>query len=164
MIVTPLDDTVAESNETVGITLSDYNYQGGMYTPYSIGSPSATVTILDNEPRVWVDAPDASARETLPAQVANTGAFRVTRSGGSSTAPLTVTYTVSGTATNGVDYVSVPRSVTIPAGATSATLTITPRDDTFIEGPETVILMLTAQTTYHVSSPSSATVTIVDNE
>ena len=35
---------------------------------------------------------------------------------GDATAGLTVTYTLSGTATNGTDYAALPGSVTIPAG------------------------------------------------
>ena len=52
----------------------------------------------------------------------------------------------------------------LPAGATSATLVIVPIDDALVEGPEKVILTLTAIDAYHVGSRSSATVTIADND
>ena len=48
-----------------------------------------------------------------------TGAFTVTRTGDTS-APLTVHYTVAGTAVAGTDYVSLPGAVTIEAGSSTA--------------------------------------------
>jgi hypothetical protein len=55
-------------------------------------------------------------------------------------------------------------SATIPAGAAATSVTITPIDDTAVEGDETVVLTLSANTAYTVGSPSSATVTITDND
>ncbi len=49
-----------------------------------------------------------------------------------------INYTISGTATNGVDYNQIPSSLSIPAGQDSATITITPIMDNIIEGFETV--------------------------
>jgi hypothetical protein len=54
--------------------------------------------------------------------------------------------------------------LTIPAGAASATVTVTPIDDTAVEGNETVILTVSADTAYTVGSQNSATVTIADND
>src|SRR5213078_3070687 len=71
---------------------------------------------------------------------------------------------VSGTATAGADYASLPGSVTIPAGASSATITVAVIDDFLVEPPETVIVTLTASVNYTVTSPSAATVTIADND
>ena len=71
---------------------------------------------------------------------------------------------MSGTATNGVDY-SIPVSVTIPGGSTSATVTVTPIDDTTPEPTETVTLTLTANpTAYNLTTASSATINLLDNE
>lgn len=52
----------------------------------------------------------------------------------------TVTYNVSGTATNGVDYPTIPTSVTIPAGSLSTSFLIEPVFDGLVEGIETVII------------------------
>jgi hypothetical protein len=155
--VTPIDDTAVEGSETVVLTLA-------AGSSYELGSPtSATVTIADNDsipppPAVTVTAPDASAGEP-----SNTGTFTITRSG-STTGSLAVTFAVSGTATSGTDYTSLGSSVTIPAGSASATLTVTPVDDSLVEGSETVILSLSSSTSYTVGSPSSATVTLADND
>jgi hypothetical protein len=75
-----------------------------------------------------------------------------------------VNYTVGGTATNGVDYQPLPGSVTVLAGQPSATITVTPIDDSLGEGSETVTLTLAANASYSIGTPSSATVTIVDND
>src|SRR5206468_9247514 len=63
---------------------------------------------------------------------------------------LTVFYRVSGTASNGVDYFDgsagarerLPGRVTIPAGASSASINVEVIDDLFVEGTETVELTL----------------------
>ncbi|MEP2718088.1 Ig-like domain-containing protein [Pseudophaeobacter sp.] len=57
-----------------------------------------------------------------------------------------ISYTMSGTATSGVDYTAPSGSVTIPAGSTSVTVDLPVLEDGLIEGSETVILTLTALT------------------
>ena len=59
-------------------------------------------------------------------------------------APYPITYTIGGTATNGVDYTTIPTSVTIPPGQDSATVIISPFFDGIPEGTETVILTYTS--------------------
>jgi hypothetical protein len=73
-----------------------------------------------------------------------------------------VNFTVGGTATAGVDYSSIGTSVTIQAGQTSVTRTVTPIADTNVEGNETVVVTL-AVGEYVIGTPSSATVTIADS-
>jgi hypothetical protein len=110
-------------------------------------------------PTVTIAATDGTATEVGP----TTGALTVTRTG-STTAALTVAYTVSGTATAGGDYAALSGGVTIPAGATSAPITVTPIDDTVVEPNETVIVTLAANSAYTVGTPASATVTITSND
>ena len=50
------------------------------------------------------------------------------RVGGNINLPLPVQYTVTGTATPGLDYTTIPPVVIIPAGQTSVTLTINNAD------------------------------------
>src|SRR5207249_11895114 len=52
----------------------------------------------------------------------------------------------------------------IPAGAASATVTVTPIDDSQVESDETVVLTLSQDAAYNVGSPGSATITIHDND
>lgn len=95
---------------------------------------SLTATLLDI---AGVAATDANAAETGP----NTGTFTFTR-GGSLVGDLTVAYTLTGTATHGSDYSPLPGEIVIPAGMTSATLTLTPTPDGLVEGTEEAVLTL----------------------
>ena len=107
---------------------------------YTVGAPTnATVTIASEDlPTVTVVATDAAAGET-----ANPGIFTVTRTG-PTTAALTVSYTVGGTATSVTDYTpALSGTAVIPMGAASAALTLTPVNDTAFEGPETVVVTVT---------------------
>ncbi len=74
-----------------------------------------------------------------------------------------VGYTVSGTATPGTDYRALTGTITIPAGATSTTLTIAPVDDTLVEPTETITVSLVPGASA-IAAPASATVSIQDND
>jgi serine protease len=111
-------------------------------------------------PTATVTATDSSASEAGP----DSGTFTISRTGGPTTNPLTVSYAMSGSATNGTDYVAVTGSATIGAGASSTTVTITPIDDSVYEGNESATMTLSANAAYTVGSPASATVTIADND
>ncbi len=117
-----------------------------------------------NTPVVSVRASDAQAAETLASQTANRGFFTFSHTGSTDNA-LTLSLTVGGTATNGSDYVSIQRSVTIPAGATQATVNVSPIDDSIAEGNESVIVSVRPGTGFSIDPASgSATVAIADNE
>ena len=83
------------------------------------------------------------------AQWSDPASFLLTRTGPTNL-PLTVFYGVGGTASNGVDYIyggwndyqGLPGNVTIPAGASSATIVVSVVDDFEVEGTETVELTL----------------------
>jgi alpha-tubulin suppressor-like RCC1 family protein len=155
--VTPVDDVLVESTETVTAALS-------VNASYQNGSPrSGTVNITDNEPTVSVSAVDSSAAETATGVTANPGAFRLTRTNGTTPLPLVVNYTVTGTATAGTDYTALAGSATIPVGATYVDVAVTPMDDFLYEGNETVVLTVASSTTYRLGT-SAATVTILENE
>jgi N-acetylneuraminic acid mutarotase len=109
-------------------------------------------------PTLSIAATDNSAAESGT----NTGKFTITRSG-STSASLLVNYAIGGSATNGTDYSTIGGSITIPAGAASAAITVTPKDDASVEGNETVVLTLSPKSGYALGT-SSATVTIADND
>src|SRR5204863_471184 len=108
-----------EGDETIVLTLlPDAAYTNG-------SSNSASVTIVDDDlppppppplPVVTIIATDAAASES-----GDLGTFTIHRTGSNDVA-LTVNYTVSGTASNGVDYVSLSNRVTIAAGTNEATI------------------------------------------
>ena len=93
----------------------------------------------------------------------DTGLFTIRRTG-STTAPLTVHYTLGGTAGNGSDFNAVGPSLLIPAGSASATLLVRPINDTELEPSETVIVILAPDPAYLIAAPGRATVTLADDD
>ena len=123
----------------------------------TISFPSPVSISVANPIVVSVTAVDASASE--PGY--DSGAFLVSRTGATNAA-LAAAFTVTGTARPGFDYPDLGYEVVIPAGASNATLVVTPMDDAEIEGDETVTVTLTASQDYDVAGP--ATVVIHDDE
>lgn len=85
--------------------------------------------------------------------------FRIRRyglDGTSFAAPLTVNYSLGGSATAGIDYVLPAGRVTIPADAASVDVAITPVPDNLTEPVESIILMLAAGTGYEFAAGSSS--------
>jgi hypothetical protein len=144
------------------------NYQIGLHS-------NATVNILPARaglPVVTVIATDPHATEPgTNSNVPDTGTFTIFRSDGTNL-PLTVSYALGGTASNGVDYTLLSGSATIPAGDHSAQVIVNPLADNLAEGTETVVLHLlqplcaTNSTPvtgcYVVGIPGEALVTIDD--
>jgi gliding motility-associated-like protein len=78
----------------------------------------------------------------------------------------TVTFTINGTASEGIDYSTIGTQVTIPAGSTSITVPVIVIDDNLVEsGGETVIITLTGtNNTVTIGTTNQATITISDND
>lgn len=85
------------------------------------------------------------------------GGFTVSRSG-STAAELTVAFTTSGTAVVDTDYYDFGSSVLIPAGSSTATITVT-AIPTGTSGTK-VTINLSTDDAYTVGTPASATLTI----
>lgn len=83
---------------------------------------------------------------------------------GATNDPVTVNYSIGGTASNGVDYVTLPGSVSIPAGERSAEITVVPIDDGPPDVTSTVILKLTPDTNYVIGFPPKAAAIILDSD
>mgnify|MGYP001085340912 CR=1 FL=1 len=153
--ITIVDDGDPESDETIEVTLSNP-------TGASLGAITVhTYTINDNDgglPTVTLQATDPDAAEELQ----DTGTFTVSRD--QTSGNLVVYYSVGGTAGAGDYQETLSGQVTILDGQPSTTITITPVDDSEVEGNETVVLTLTADAAYTIGSPSSDTVTIADND
>ncbi len=116
----------------------------------------------NGKPNVSVVATDATASISNPS---DTAVFTFTRTGDTSSA-LTVNYSLTGSAVKWNDYRrpqgDMPVSVTIPAGATSVTLTIVAVANTTGVNPETVVVTVTADTAYNAGSPVFAIATITN--
>lgn len=101
------------------------------------GNQYVNLNFTQSEPTIInITAPDIYASES-----GDVGEFRIARTGNLSQA-LTVNYTIRGTAENGVDYETIPNSITIPAGGSTGTIAIQPKLDNQAEGIETVFLSL----------------------
>ena len=113
-----------------------------------------------------VPAPSVSIAVS-PASVSEDGAtnltFTVTRSAALAGSTV-VNLTTGGTATSGVDYTGGVATVTIPGGATTATVVIDPTVDGTVEPDETVTLTVAAGAGYTVGAPATATGTILNDD
>jgi len=94
------------------------------------------------------------------------GAVFTVRRFGNAATNLTVHYTIGGTASNGVDYVELPGSVTIPPGEAYALIPVVPMDHGVTNLSKTVVLALPADTNvppaYTLGFPRQAAVLILD--
>jgi N-acetylneuraminic acid mutarotase len=89
--------------------------------------------------------------------------FLVHRTGSTSKA-VAVNLAVGGVAKNGLDYGKIGSIAIIPAGTRNVVIKIRPVDDKIVEHTEAVTLTVTASKRYRVSSFSSATIRIKDND
>ena len=158
VVVTPIDDAIAEGPETVTLELAPA-------AGYVIaGSQIESIEIEDNDtgvPVVSMLVMDGDASET-----GNTAAFVISRIG-STADPLIVRYGVTGTATGNLDYTSLGTQITIPAGASSAPLVVTPLTDANAEGTETVIVTLAIDAAYVITrtpAQTNGTINILDDD
>ncbi len=159
------------TNTTINLdVINAFRWQGNGYsgtTPGAIytvdelrlGRAFADVTpTIVSTPTVTLAATDSTAGEFGADQSL---AFTVTRTG-ATTSALAVPLVASGSATSGVDYTGFSGSITIPAGQTSATVTLTVLSDSLAEGSETVTLALGTSASFTAGTPSSVTVSITD--
>ena len=126
---TPTDDNIYEGNETAIIDVDSVS--GGSAT--ESGTQQLTLTISDNEsaPTVTLTSSASSVSEdgsaiTLTATLSN-----------ATTADVTVTLSTGGTATEGTDYANLS-DITVSAGDTTGTTSLTPTNDSTFEGDETI--------------------------
>lgn len=78
-----------------------------------------------------------------------------------------LTWTISGSATNGLDYNSIPTSGTVTAPSAYQTVvvqTVTLKDDALLEGPETIIFNISGYPNKVNAAIPTATSTIIDDE
>lgn len=139
---------------------ADANSNNITFDPFDFKNDTRRYNLTPVESVVSVSATDHHAGES-----GDTGTFTFKRTGTHGTsAPLTVNYTLSGTATEGADFQSLGGTVTIPAGQSSVTKTVTVLDDAVLEGKERAILRLSSSPAYTIGWPGNSTVLIADNE
>lgn len=78
-------------------------------------------------------------------------------------AAKTVYLTVSGTASNGVDYVTLTNAVAIPGGQYAVTLVVTPIFNSTLDGTKTLTLTIQSNSLYAVGANNTATIGLLDD-
>src|SRR5205814_6521430 len=174
---TPLEGWPQQSKMGGYITVVSDNTGGGV--AYS-GSCNFKTSRRQHEPDVYFVHVEPSVGPTptptpVPVRVRLTVAPTQINEGQSATytvsafsavsQSITVGYAMSGTATPGTDYAlnGTPNQVTIPAGQSSATVTLKARLDHVTEGTETAIMTLQPGSGYILGNPKQATISILDS-
>lgn len=150
--------TQVGSSQTISLSTN-------LYAGMSVCS-RGTNAITANFDSLFISYPTVSIKATTPRANENpltSAAFTVARTG-TTASPLAVSYSVAGTAINGTDYATLTGAVTIPAGSSTASIAITPVNDTTIEDDETVQLSINSGSLYNVGVPASDTVKIISED
>ena len=145
-------NTLVEANPTIVVSLASG-------TGYTVGSPSSAQTTItnDNTPQLQITGsatvtPGGSATLTITANQAPLEATQVLVSLGGSAQP-------------GTDYSPPDPVVTLPAGSTTTTVTVNTLSTDVIGANKYVVVSLTPSPgSYTVGTPSSAVITIGENQ
>jgi len=165
IVLTPTDDAIVNiPPHIVTISLADAT---APMLPTSFGyssmGASALLAIDDNDsfPKATISADQATIREgDSPIAV------RVNLSN-SAQLPTIVSYTVSGSATNGADFSSLPGTLSIGQGLSVGVVNIIVTDDSIDENDEAFVVQLTGGggvSGYDLGSDTLVTVTLQDND
>lgn len=158
--------TISLPAELANLPNLRFRVQFGAYTTFLGTDVNSAGVAFDNF--ALTGTPPSVSVTVSPASVLEDGAsnlvYTFTRNPSSSSA-LTVNFNVGGTATFNTDYTQSGAAtfngssgtISIPANATTASVTINPTADTDKEPDETVQLTVTSGTGYSVGTPSSAT-------
>jgi hypothetical protein len=148
------DDAIDEFDETIEIIMEDP-------TNATKGIPSVqTITIPDNDPEPQLYF--TSSGQTVDEDVGTVNI--VAQLNVISGKDITVPFIVFGSAELDLDYTLTPSPVFIPAGSTSVDIQVDILDDDTIELDEDLVVTLDTPTNAVLSSPTTHTVVIKDNE
>lgn len=151
---TIVNDSTIETGETIIVTLS--NPVGAALSINTVH----TYTINDNDqPTIGFGSSTSAGAESIASTL-----IPVSLSA-ASVSETSVSFTVTGTATGGgTDYTLANGTLTIPAGQTTANVTLTVVNDTTDELDETVIITLSSPVNATLSATPTHTYTIQDND
>ena len=158
--ITPTNDNVSEGAET--ITVSFGTLSGADAT--SGNTASLTFSLVDD------DVPNIALTSSASSIAEDSGTSLTLTATASTTAieDIVVTIGTAGTATPGSDYTALPSTLTISAGATTATTSFTPTNDSTYDetSSETAIISVTNVSGGNAleKGDQSVTLTITDDE
>ncbi|MBS0659826.1 MAG: DUF1800 family protein [Verrucomicrobia bacterium] len=135
--------------------LIGYNPNNSQTVP-RVNDRDGILALLAATNTLTVGTPEPRAYEATNAK----GRFTFFRSGNLN--PLTIRYSVGGTATPATDYVALSGTVVLPVGQNSVSIDVTPVNDGLLESAESVSVTLLPDASYQIGNPATATVTIDD--
>ncbi|MBM4261636.1 MAG: DUF11 domain-containing protein [Deltaproteobacteria bacterium] len=152
--VTINNDSLDELDETIQITLSNP-------VNATLGAPTVhTYTITDDDaaPTVTLSISGAAMAEAAAAATITATLSAV------SGQDVTVNFGFSGTATLNNDYTASASVITILAGATTGSITLTAIQDAIDEPSETIVVDIISATNATTLTPQQVTATIIDDD
>lgn len=153
--VVAIDDNHVESTKTLTITLQSATNN------VTVDNTPRTLNIIDNDMAVAIQASIinlVNAREG-----GANGSFTIALSSPAAAA-TNVTFTLTGTALNGTDYLSVNGTAVIAAGSLTVIVPVLALDDAVIEPTESIIITLQSATNGVTVDNAPYTVNIFDND
>jgi hypothetical protein len=157
ILVPVFGDTLSEADETFTLTLT--GAVGAALGP----SPEAVGTILNDDAPPQLSVSDTSVTEGQPWSPPSLAVFTVSLSAPSGQAVSVGYATQQGTATVNEDFVYTSGTLSIPAGSTSATVSVPIRPDLATETDETFSLGLFSPTNATIADGTGVG-TIVDDD
>lgn len=161
------DDSATEGNETINLTLANPKGGGVLRSP-----ATATLTITDNESVASSAGAAAAPQQHIVmfsalgyAVQENAGSITITvlREGG--TSPVAVNFSASNGTAGAADYTLTNGTLNFAQGEMTKTFSVTVSDESNVDGNKNLTLYLTTPTGGAIlGNPSSAILTIVDNE
>ncbi len=163
----------ADGAKVAFVSTRDNNFE--LYLMNADGSNQLRLTndgASDIEPSVLRTISTAPATSTVQfsaaslsvSEAAGSVTIMVTRTGSTTGISIVDLATVSATATDRTDFTAIFRTLTFAPGDTTKTVTISITNDAFFEEDETFTITLSNPTGATLGAPSSASITITDND
>ncbi|MEJ8842603.1 Ig-like domain-containing protein [Lacibacter sp. H375] len=132
---------------------------------FAAGAPTPRNTASTLNPCSGSVISVSAAAGTNAAEPATNGTFTISSSAPAPAGGITVTYSLTGSATIVSDYTNPQAgSVTIAAGNTSAIVTLNTVDDILIEGTETIDITINSVTSPAIIATGNASINLTDND
>ncbi|MYJ13747.1 MAG: hypothetical protein F4078_05515, partial [Acidimicrobiia bacterium] len=158
-----VDDTHPEPSESVNIgvgTVTHTGLSGGVAAPSDTAGSINIVSVVPAS----VDVSFASDAYTATEASTNRSINVVVNLTPAPTAGITLSYSVTGSASSGTDFTTLTGTVAASAGASTVTIPVTVIDDNIDDDAETIVLTLVDATDYDLGTTSSTTITITDDD
>ena len=154
--------TPNSKDSAVLVDLSPGLYGVQLSSTVAAESGVAIVEAYDLTPSELPTITIAASKPNADQSGLNSGEFTFTRTG-PTFMPLSVNYSVGGSAVNGTDYPQLSGVVVFPTGVSSITLPLSPNPEIQAKGTVTAVLTLLSSTDYVIGSKQTATVSITDS-